>query len=80
MPPLVPQGAYYVLADISKFGMNNSKTFAMTMLEKIKVAGVPGRAFFNSSFGDKYIRLCFAVRDEALDEACKRIVKLKGGL
>jgi aminotransferase len=80
MPPLVPQGAYYVLADISKFGIANSKTFAMTMLEKIKVAAVPGRAFFNSEIGDKFIRLCFAVNDEALDQACSRLKQLKGGL
>lgn len=79
MPPIVPEGAYYVLADISRFGISNSKEFAMKMLEVTKVAAVPGRAFFNSPIGDNYIRLCFAVNDEALDKACSQILKLKNG-
>ncbi len=79
MPPIVPEGAYYVLADISKFGMNDSKAFAMKLLEKTKVATVPGRAFFNSNTGDKYIRLCFGVNDDALNKACQQILNLKGG-
>jgi aminotransferase len=77
MPPMVPQGAYYVLADISRFGMKSSKEFAMTLLERAKVATVPGRAFFNGAAGEKYVRLCFAVNDEALDQACKNIAAFK---
>ncbi len=80
MNPIVPQGAYYVLADISRFGIKDSKQFAMKMLEKVGVAGVPGRAFFSSSVGDRYIRLCFGVNDDRLTEACTRLHKLKGGL
>ncbi len=80
MPPLVPEGAYYVLADISKFGLGNSKLFAMALLEKTKVATVPGRAFFNSGVGDRYIRLCFGVNDDALDKACQQLMQIKGGL
>lgn len=80
MPPIVPQGAYYVLADISKFKMKDSKVFAMSLLEGAKVATVPGRAFFNSSMGDKYVRLCYAVNDEALDQACRNISQFKGGI
>lgn len=79
MPPVIPQGAYYVLADISKFGMADSKIFAMSLLEEAQVATVPGRAFFQSEVGDKFIRLCFAVEDDKLDEACKRISNFKGG-
>jgi aminotransferase len=79
MPPIVPEGAYYVLADISKFNIPDSKTFAMTLLEKTKVATVPGRAFFQSPIGDRYIRICFAVNDDALEKACQQILKIKGG-
>jgi aminotransferase len=79
MPPMVPQGAYYVLADISRFKMNDSKLFAMTLLESAKVATIPGRAFFNSPVGENYVRLCFGVNDDALDKACKSLVQFKGG-
>ncbi|MEQ1664565.1 MAG: pyridoxal phosphate-dependent aminotransferase [Bdellovibrionales bacterium] len=75
MTPIIPEGAYYVLADITHFKMNDSKAFAMLLLEKAKIATIPGRAFFNSAKGDNYIRLCFGVNDRSLKEACQRIVK-----
>ncbi len=78
MSPILPQGAYYVLADISRFGMNDSKAFAMKFLIEAKVATVPGRAFFNSAVGNNYVRLCFAVNDEALNRACENIAQFKG--
>ena len=79
MNPVVPQGAYYVLADISRFGIANSKDFAMKILETVKVATVPGRAFFHSPIGDRYIRLCFGVTDERLNKACQQLRDLRGG-
>ena len=77
LPPIVPQGAYYVLADISKTGVNDSKLFAMTLLETAKVATVPGRSFFSGPQGEKYIRAHFAVEDSVLTEACRRIQNFK---
>lgn len=77
LTPIVPQGAYYVLADISKSGVNDSKLFAMNMLESVKVATVPGRSFFSGPQGEKYIRAHFAVEDSVLTEACNRIKKFK---
>lgn len=78
MNPIVPQGAYYVLADITRFKMNDSKKFAMSLLESAGVATVPGRAFFNSAVRENYVRLCFAVNDDALNEACKRLSQFRG--
>ncbi len=79
MNPIAPQGAYYVLADTSRFGVADSRDFAMKLLEKVRVAGVPGRAFFHSSAGDRYIRFCFGVTDERLNKACKQLRELRGG-
>lgn len=76
LEPMVPEGAYYVLSDVSPLGCQNSKEAAMKILEKTGVASVPGRAFFQSPEGEKYVRFCFAVEDEPLKEACRR---LKGG-
>lgn len=79
MTPIVPQGAYYVLADISKFGLNDSKRFAMSLLEAAKVATIPGRSFFASASGENYIRAHFAVENDVLDKACQSIRSYKGG-
>jgi aminotransferase len=73
MPPHIPQGAYYVLADISGLPGKNSKERAMTLLHKNGVACVPGMAFYHDKAGEDLARFCFAKEDSILDEACERI-------
>ncbi len=75
--PYVPEGAYYVLADASGLPGKNSKEKAMYLLKKTKVAAVPGSAFYHDQSGEKFLRFCFAVKDNILDEACERLLKLK---
>jgi aminotransferase len=76
LPPSIPQGAYYVLADVSRLPGATSKERAMHLLNKTGVAGVPGEAFFEGAEGQRFIRFCFAKTDEDLDEACRRIERL----
>lgn len=76
LPPSVPQGAYYVLADVSRLPGTTSKERAMHVLDKAGVAGVPGEAFFTGPEGRRFMRFCFAKTDPDLDEACRRIEKL----
>jgi aspartate/methionine/tyrosine aminotransferase len=71
-----PQGAYYVLVDIEKFGVNDDTAFCERLIKEIGVAAVPGSSFFREDIR-KYIRFHFAKREETLDEAGKRIQKLK---
>ena len=73
LPPSVPQGAYYVLADVSRLPGETGKARAMHLLDKTGVAGVPGEAFFTSPEGHRFIRFCFAKTDADLDVACRRI-------
>jgi aminotransferase len=73
LPPVIPQGAYYVMADASVLPGKNSKEKAMYLLDKTGVASVPGSAFFNSVREDIFLRFCFAKTDEVLDEACARL-------
>jgi aminotransferase len=77
LTPCMPQGAYYVLADISKLPGEKSKERAMYLLQKTGVACVPGEAFYHDNAGDDLARFCFAKEDSILDEACKRIETLK---
>jgi aminotransferase len=74
--PHIPQGAYYVLADLSSLPGLNSKERAMYLLERIGVACVPGEAFYHDG-GGALARFCFAKDDLILDEACRRIEGLK---
>ena len=75
--PCVPQGAYYVLADIPRLLGKTSKDRAMYLLEKTGVACVPGEAFYHDDAGESLARFCFAKEDSVLDQACKRIERLE---
>jgi aspartate/methionine/tyrosine aminotransferase len=57
----------------------NSKEKAMTLLKKTGVTCVPGEAFYHDDAGENLVRFCFAKEDAVLDEACRRLERLKGG-
>jgi len=71
LTPIVPQGAYYVLADCTRFGP--AREAAMTVLERARVASIPGTAFYRGAPGDRLLRFCFAKEDGVLEEACQRL-------
>jgi aminotransferase len=76
LPPSVPQGAYYVLADATRLPGRSGKDRAMHLLKAVGVAGVPGEAFFGGAAGSRYIRFSYAKTDADLEEACRRIARL----
>jgi len=77
LTPIVPQGAYYVLADCSRLGYPTAREAAMSLLEKSRVASIPGSAFYRGAAGEKLLRFCFAKDDATLDEACRRLRALR---
>ena len=77
LKPVWPAGAYYVLADIGGLGFANARDAAMDLLEKVGVATIPGTAFFTGNTGERFLRVCFAKEEDALQEACKRIERWK---
>ena len=76
LPPAVPQGAYYVLADVSRLPGKTGRERALHLLEKTGVAGVPGEAFFDGPEGSRFMRFCMAKTDEDLARACRCIERL----
>ena len=54
-----------------------SKKRAMYLLEKTGMACVPGEAFYHDGSGEMLARFCFAKKDDILEEACRRIERLK---
>ncbi|MGI9260895.1 MAG: pyridoxal phosphate-dependent aminotransferase [Woeseiaceae bacterium] len=77
LTPCIPQGAYYVLADVSSLPGSDSKERALYLLEKTGVASVPGQEFFKGEDGDTIVRFCFAKEDDVLEDACNRLQALK---
>jgi aspartate/methionine/tyrosine aminotransferase len=70
-----PQGAYYVLVDISDFGFENDTQFCRWMAKEIGVAAVPGSSFFNEPV-KHLIRFHFAKKEETLKAAGEKLLKL----
>jgi aminotransferase len=77
LPPSIPSGAYYVLADASRLPGANAKEKARTLLRESKVAAVAGTAFFAGGRGENLLRFCFAKRDEDLERACELLRQLQ---
>ncbi len=71
-----PQGAYYVLMDVSEFGVRDDVAFCEWMAEHVGVAAVPGSSFFREDV-HHLIRFHFAKKDETLQEALRRLAKLR---
>jgi len=73
-----PAGAYYLMTDISRFGMPDTE-FARYLVEKIGVAAVPGSSFyFNPADGSSQIRFCFCKKYETLAAAGIKLARLQG--
>ncbi|RCJ18319.1 aminotransferase [Nostoc minutum NIES-26] len=78
IPYFIPKGAYYVFADISKFGYKNDLEFTNHLIKDIGIAVVPGSGFFSQpEKGQSFIRFCFSKKPETLQAAADRLVKLQ---
>ncbi len=71
-----PQGAYYVLVDVSEFGVKDDVKFCEWMAQNVGVAAVPGSSFFKEDIHN-LIRFHFAKKDDTLNEAVNRLANLK---
>jgi len=75
-PPHKPQGAYYVLVDVSGFGFPTDTECARWMVEEIGVAAVPGSSFYRDPRdGASLLRFAFCKRVETLRQAAQRLRK-----
>lgn len=78
LPFSEPQGAYYVLLDISSLGFATDHEAAEWMVREVGVAGVPGSSFFREP-EHRYVRFHFAKREETLRAAGERLAGLRLG-
>jgi aminotransferase len=76
LPFTEPQGAYYVLVDISEFGYESDLEFCENLIRKVGVAAVPGSSFFREPV-NHLVRLHFAKKESTLNEALDRLSDIK---
>ncbi|HVF23480.1 MAG TPA: aminotransferase class I/II-fold pyridoxal phosphate-dependent enzyme [Pyrinomonadaceae bacterium] len=77
----VPDGAYYIMTDISAFGFPDDVEFTKHLIREIGVACVPGSSFYSErSLGQQQVRFCFCKKDETLFAAAERLSKLRSRL
>lgn len=76
IPHTTPQGAYYILLDISEFGFKSDLEFCEALARDVGVGAVPGSSFFREPVNN-LIRLHFAKKDETLNAALNRLSDLR---
>jgi aminotransferase len=69
-----PQGAYYVMADVSSLGFADDVSASRHLIERVGVAAVPGSSFFSRpELGRHLLRFAFCKRLETLEAAGERL-------
>ena len=72
----LPEGAYYILVDITPFGFDDDLAFCRMLPEKAGVAAIPCSAFWNNGkLIRTLVRFCFCKKDETLQEGIRRLRK-----
>ncbi|NLZ45334.1 MAG: pyridoxal phosphate-dependent aminotransferase [Clostridiales bacterium] len=71
-----PEGAYYVLMDISEFGYKSDVEFCENLAKYVGVGAVPGSSFFKEP-ENRYIRFHYAKKDETLNLALEKLSKIR---
>ena len=73
-----PEGAYYIMTDITDFGFPDDTAFAHWLVEEIGVGGVPGSSFYSRPhLGRTKFRFMFSMADDILTEAAGRLMQIK---
>ncbi len=73
-----PDGAYYVMTDISAFGFTDDVAFTRHLIQQVGVACVPGSSFYSDpARGAQQVRFCFCKQDETLLRAAERLHNLR---
>jgi len=74
---VVPEGAYYILADIRALGATDDVAFCDWLVRAVGVAAVPGSSFYHHpENGRGWVRFTFCKREETLREAARRLARL----
>ena len=77
LAPYVPQGTYFVTADVRPLGYEDGVEFCRDLPHKVGVVAIPHQVFYDDvEAGRPLVRFAFCKRDEVLDEAVSRLARL----
>ena len=75
-----PQGAYYIMTDISAFAFPDDLSFAKYLVKEIGIAAVPGSSFYRDpAAGRTQLRFAFCKKETTFQAAEERLAKLGAG-
>ena len=75
---LASQGTYFLNVDLAASGVNeDDMSFCLRAVKAAGVAAIPVSAFYETDPVRSIVRLCFAKRDETLDEGARRMAKAR---
>ena len=75
---LVPEGTYFVTADVRPLGFDDGVTFCRELPHRVGVVAIPTQVFYDDvEAGRSLVRFAFCKRDEVLDEAVARLARLR---
>jgi methionine transaminase len=69
-------GSYFICAKYNRIGDENDKDFAIRLTKEAGVATIPVSAFYHSGKDDKVLRFCFSKKEETLEQAVEKLVKI----
>lgn len=76
-----PEGAYYIMTDISDFGFPDDTAFAHWLVKEVGIGGVPGSSFYSrSEFGRTKFRFMFSLKKDILEQAGERLMRIQSKL
>ena len=74
--PLPSYGSYFQLYRYDRISDESDKDFAIRITKEYKVASIPVSAFYRSGKDDRVVRFCFAKKEETLEKAAERLMKI----
>ncbi|MCB8979469.1 MAG: aminotransferase class I/II-fold pyridoxal phosphate-dependent enzyme [Ardenticatenaceae bacterium] len=80
LEPIAPSGTYFVMVDIAHLGFASDVAFCRYLTQEIGVAAIPPSAFYhNPADGAGLARFAFCKEEKTLEEAARRLQRLKSG-
>jgi N-succinyldiaminopimelate aminotransferase len=78
LTPIMPQGTYFIMTDISELGFPDDVAFCHFLTKEVGVVAIPPSVFYhNPAEGATLARFAFCKTRQTLEEAARRLEKLK---
>lgn len=72
--PILPDGAYFILADTSEYPFPNMRAFSSWLIKEIGIACIPNSSFYlQPERAGNYVRFCFCKNNQTLELAAERL-------